>query len=646
MNKRIYGSDVEADGLLDTITKLHCATFTELDPVTMKEIGTVTLTDMAGIIEFFCNTDNILIMHNGHAYDKVAVEKTLKVKVQAEIIDTLHVSWYLYPKNLKHGLKAWGEELGIIKPSVDDWTDQDISVYIDRCEEDVKIQVALWQQMWRHLMLLYGSADGCWRLVRHLSFKSSCAARQEKSRWKLDVKGTLAAVDMFQIKFDEAKDALELRMPDAPDYGSRVRPKKPFLMNGELSVTGVKWRDFCSEHGLPFDSKLKHKFIKGYNPPNAGSHQQLKAWLYSLGWVPESFKYDRNKETNETKVIPQIKLQSDTADGKEGELCPSIVRLIAKEPAIEYLSEMSIVKHRLGVVNGFIRNLDEDGYIYAAVQGYTNTLRFKHKICVNIPSVRKPYGELIRGLLIARSSKMELCGSDMSSLEDRTKQHFMWPHDPEYVKEMMTPGFDPHLDMALAASLVTEAEIAWYKGFNKDEAIHEDHEIRARIASLRHAGKGTNYAATYGATGPTIARSAGVDESVGDLLHKAYWDRNWSLIAIAEECIVKNSRGMKWLWNPVAELWYFLKAEKDRFSTLNQGTGTFAFDRWVYYIIEQRPQLTAQFHDEVILELKVGNREAMTKILKKAIDQVNEELKLNRALDCDVDFGDSYAQIH
>ena len=646
MNKRIYGSDVEADGLLDTITKLHCATFTELDPVTMKEIGTVTLTDMDGIIEFFCNPENILIMHNGQAYDKVAVERTLKVKVQAEIIDTLHISWYLYPKQALHGLKAWGEELGIIKPSVDDWTDQDISVYIDRCEEDVKIQVALWQQMWRHLMLLYGSADGCWRLVRHLSFKASCAARQEKSRWKLRVEDTLAAVDMFQIKFDEAKDALELRMPDAPDYGSRVRPKKPFLMNGELSATGVKWKDFCSEHGLPFDSKLKHKFIKGYNPPNAGSHQQLKAWLYSLGWVPESFKYVRNKETNETKVIPQVKLQTDTADGKEGDLCPSIVRLIAKEPAIEYLNEMSIVKHRLGVVNGFIRNLDGDGYIYAAIQGYTNTLRFKHKICVNIPSTRKLYGELIRGLLIARSPNMELCGSDMSSLEDRTKQHFMWKHDPEYVKDMMTEGFDPHLDMAKSANLVTDAEIALYKAFDKETATDAQYKVHTGTAGKRHAGKSTNYAATYGATGPTIARSAGVDEAVGDLLHAAYWERNWSLTAIAEECVVKNSRGMKWLWNPVAELWYFLKAEKDRFSTLNQGTGTFAFDRWVYYILEQRPQLTAQFHDEVILELKVGNREAMTKILKKAIDQVNEELKLNRALDCDVDFGNSYAEIH
>lgn len=171
-------------------------------------------------------------------------------------------------------------------------------------------------------------------------------------------------------------------------------------------------------------------------------------------------------------------------------------------------------------------------------------------------------------------------------------------------------------------------------------------ELFNKLSLVRHAGKGTNYAATYGARGPTIARSAGVAEEVGEQLFNAYWSRNWALTAIADECIVKNSRGMKWLWNPVAKIWMFLKADKDRFSTLNQSTGTYAFDRWVWHILERRPQITAQFHDEVILELKKGNQEAMTKILKDSVAEVNKELKLSRDLDCDVDFGKDYSEIH
>tara|TARA_R110000851_G_scaffold87633_3_gene190986 strand:- start:462 stop:2405 length:1944 start_codon:yes stop_codon:yes gene_type:complete len=647
MAKRLFCADVEADDLLDNVTKLWCASATELSP-TMSELKSFTLTDMEQIKELFSNPDHILVMHNGVAYDGPAVEKVLGIEVKAEIIDTLFLSWYLYPKMVKHGLATWGEELGIAKPTIDDWSNLSLEEYIFRCKEDVRIQTALWKQIWKHLLLLYGNVEGCWHAIRHLNFKAKCAALQENNRWKLDVEGSQEAEIMFQDKYDTAQTALSARMPEVPEYSTRKRPAKCYNVAGKVSKLGEKWRALVQEHidpelyyhGDPIDYAEEIKVIKGYKEPNAGSHQQIKKWLNSLGWVPESFKYVRNKNTNEVKVIPQIKNQ-DTE-----ELCDSIVRLIAKESALDYLREMSIVKHRLSVVQGFLKNVDDDGYVYAAIQGLTNTLRFKHKICCNIPSVRKAYGALIRGLLIASSEDSELCGSDMSSLEDRTKQHYMWPHDPDYVREMMQDGFDPHCDMAIAAGLMTEEEAAWYKAYDKETATAADKTEHTRLALIRHGGKSTNYSATYGAKGPTIARAAGVSEETGDILHLAYWERNWSLNAIADGCTVKNSRGMKWLWNPVANMWFWLKADKDRFSTLNQSTGTFAFDRWVFYILEQRRQLTGQFHDEVILELKKGNREAMTAILDKAMSKVNAELKLSRELGCDVDFGDSYAEIH
>ena len=91
---------------------------------------------------------------------------------------------------------------------------------------------------------------------------------------------------------------------------------------------------------------------------------------------------------------------------------------------------------------------------------------------------------------------------------------------------------------------------------------------------------------------------------------------------------------------------YFLKAEKDKFSTLNQGTGTYCFDMWLGFIIRKRKQLTAQFHDEVILELQETKQEEIKTILKEAIENVNKNLKLNRDLDCDISFGKDYAKIH
>lgn len=653
MAKRLYCSDIEGDGLLDFISKIWCASFQELDHYMNEKGKPFTVTTMEEVEAFFGDPDNILVMHNGVSFDKAAVEKVLKIKVEAEIIDTLFLSWYLYPKMLRHGLAVWGEELGIKKPDIDNWEDLTLEEYMHRCSEDVRIQTALWKQVWKHLILLYGTPAGCWHLIRHLNFKAKCAAMQEKSRWKLNIKKAESLQVMFEEKYEEASLALEARMPKIAVKAKKTRPKKCFKANGQKSATGQKWHDLVLEqidpeeydYGDPVEYDGTVEVIAKYKEPNAGSSGQIKDWLYNIGWVPESFKFVRNKETNETRQIPQVKNQETS------ELCDSIVHLIAKEPALEFLKEMSIVKHRLGVVKGLLNAIDEDGFVYAAIQGLTNTLRFKHKVCVNLPSNRKPYGADIRSLLMARNSKLELCGSDMSSLEDRCKQHYMFKHDPDYVNEMLDADFDPHIDMAVTANMMTTLEAMEFKFIKKlkdddKELTSEQKATYSRLSGIRHPAKTTNYAATYGARGPTIARAAGCSEEEGDILFDAYWKRNWAITAIADECIVKNSRGMKWLWNPVAKIWMFLKADKDRFSTLNQSTGTYCFDRWVYYILKRRPQLTAQFHDEVILELKKGNQEAMTKILKDSIADVNSELSLNRELGCDVDFGKDYSEIH
>ena len=104
--------------------------------------------------------------------------------------------------------------------------------------------------------------------------------------------------------------------------------------------------------------------------------------------------------------------------------------------------------------------------------------------------------------------------------------------------------------------------------------------------------------------------------------------------------------GQKWLYNPVSMLWYSLRHEKDRFSTLNQGTGVWCFDKWVELVKKDGPPIIGQFHDEIIALVKKGHREKVTAHLKRAMKQLNEMLMLNRELDCSVDFGNNYAEIH
>lgn len=609
--------DAEGDGLYPS--KFWC--------MSKMENGRLSSTTHYSQMRSFLTKAEVLIGHNITRWDIPHLERVLGIKIKAKLVDTLILSWYLEPKRILHGLDDWGEEFGILKPKIDDWEGLTTEEYVHRCEEDVKINTKLWERFWNHLLLLYGSEEEAWRLIDYLSFKMDCAREQERNRWKLDIDRCEKVLKKLSEEKEEKIEGLARVMPKVPQKASKGPPKKPYKKDGSLSATGEKWFEFLKEHSLPSDHKDEVEYVKDYKEPNPGSTKQVKDWLYSLGWEPETFKYDRNKETGDVRKIEQVNLPHGAG------ICPSIKRLYPKESSLELLDGLSVLSHRISILKGFLSAVDEEGYVQAQVQGLTNTLRWKHKVCVNLPGVDKPYGMDIRGCLVAPEGYV-LVGSDMSSLEDRTKQHYMWDYDPDYVKEMMTDDFDPHLDLCVAGNLLSSKDVA-------------DHKAGlSNYSAERKKGKAANYACVYGAGGATVARSAGISEREGVKLVEAYWKRNWSVEAIANSQIVKTCRKQKWLYNPVSKLWYSLRHEKDRFSTLNQGTGVWCFDTWVGYQRQKGLPQVGQFHDETINLVKEENKDRAEKVLRWAIDMTNKELNLNRELDIDVQFGINYAQIH
>lgn len=618
--------DMEGDGF--NPTKIHCIAMS----VAGKTYHTI---DYDRMRDFFGKAD-VLIGHNIIRFDIPHIERLLNIKIKARLVDTLALSWYLSPNLKKHGLAEWGEYFGVPKPPIEDWDNLPIEEYIHRCREDVAINLKLWEKQWKELLKLYGDAEKAWRLIDYLTFKMDCAREQERSRWLLDIPKATELSQRLSAMKEEKVLELGLVMPKVAQTKVRTKPKKPFKLNKEMSEVGKTWFALLEAQGLPREYEGVVEEIVGWDEPNPGSVPQIKAWLYSLGWEPQTFEFKRDKATGDVRQIPQINL-------KEGKgVCPSIKKLFKKEPNLAVLDGLSILTHRIALVNGFLANVDEDGYVQAQVQGLTNTLRFKHRVVVNLPGIDKPYGADIRGCLVCPEG-YELAGSDMMSLEDRTKQHYMWPHDPEYVKEMLSPDFDPHIDLAVFAGLMSYEDGQLYKSADKE---FEHTEIYKGLKKVRAVGKKVNYTAVYGAGGAAIGRAAGQSKQKGEALKEVYWKRNWSVLAIAAEQVVKKCLGGMWLFNPVSELWYSLRYEKDRFSTLNQGTGVYCFDKWIMEFRKKRPQLTGQFHDEVILTVKTGYREQVTKLLKDAVQAVNIELGLNRELDVDVQFGQSYAGIH
>lgn len=698
-------ADLESDGLLDEATKIHVLSF-KLSDKTIKSIEGDNKERLIAFFKYHIDNNIPIVMHNGICFDVPLAEEILGIDLSnLMVIDTLAVSWYLNIERQKHGLDSFLEDYGIAKPKIDDWENLTYEEYKFRCETDVEINYELWEDLKDRLIDMYervklavdiGDVDGkrvegevCHidqykqsssvedyidRILQFLCHKMDISRLKEKTRFKADEEAIDAGIAELEGFIDAAAKELESVMPQVPKYTKKNKPKDCYKKNGELSVSGSNWEAALAKIGQKDDdgnelvivvSDIELKVLNKYEPPNINGSQQIKDFLFSKGWVPETFKYDI-KDSDKTawvesgykkhlkpvpRKIPQINRDGD--DGKE--LCPSVLRLAEVVPEIMAYAKYSVIKHRYGVLKGFKRDLSEDGFLVARNGGFTNTLREKHRELVNLVSVSKPFGKYIRGSLISEKGKI-LCGSDMSSLEDRIKHNFMIPHDPEYVEIMSVKGYDPHLQLAVLAGLLSPAEEARYKELKKrDDLSPEEKAEFTKLGIIRQTGKGGNYACQYGSGAETLSRQSKIPLATAKKVVEGYKQMNWSIEAIADDqCVITDARGLKWLINPINGFCYNIRSNKDRFSTLCQGTGSFMFDMWVDRFLEKMKEkwsvkrLSGQFHDELVVSFRdtEENKLAVKEMLNAAVEEVNTTFMLRKKLGCDVQFGTRYSEIH
>lgn len=658
--------DIETDGLLDTVSKITCLSYQKIENGIIIDKGTITnYKEMLNFLE----EQECIVGHNIIRYDLVVLKKLLLFIPEEDVllIDTLALSWYLFPseynentdssKTRKHGLEHWGNKLGIKKPEIKDWQNLTLQEYIHRCEEDVNINMKLFSYMMNYLHTIYDrNIKVIHSLIRYLSFKMDCLREQEEIKCKIDVGACENYLKEIYKLINQKTEELAMHMPKVPKYKYKTRPKNYYKQDGSISSHGVKWELACDSLGVSYDEE-ELKILSHYEEPNPKSVDQKKDWLYSLGWKPTIF-IERKNSKGELKEIEQI-----SSDGK---ICINIKELYDKYPYLENLEGLTILTHRKGVFESFLKAVDKDGYVVASADGFTNTLRLQHrKPIANLTKVGKPWGKEIRSLIIAPSDEYTLCGSDMSALEDTTKQHYMYYFDPEYVKQMRVPGFDPHIDIGILANLITKEEEDFFKWYNKCKDNNKDYIFTdeeslnfKRISKLRSSSKTVNFAGVYGAGPAKIAKTLNCTIEFAKILHTTYWVRNIAVKKVAKSVTTKTvkvphykelgleNENQMWLYNPISHFWYSLRAEKDIFSTLNQGTGVFCFDSWVRQLRKNGIKIMLQYHDEVGFILKKGDEQKVLDIKDLAIKNVNKMLNLNVPLGASAEFGKDYSQIH
>lgn len=143
---KIIICDLEGNGLLDTITKVHCICMQELGTDKMYTItGEFREKYLKGIKQGYT-----YVWHNCLGYDFVVLDSLYGIRysiapdsinqTSVQIIDTLALSRELWPDRPGgHSLKAWQHRVTGRKPEVEDWQDQPLEVYVERCKSDVEL---------------------------------------------------------------------------------------------------------------------------------------------------------------------------------------------------------------------------------------------------------------------------------------------------------------------------------------------------------------------------------------------------------------------------------------------------------------------------------------------------------------------------
>ena len=668
--KPILVFDAEADGLLDTATKIHCLSY--------KEHGQPikTVTTKKDMQELF-SRDVYFAGHNVVDYDRRLMKLIYDIDVPLEkFIDTRYLSMHLNDFLNNHSLDSVSRRYGFQpKVEIEDWKNLSLEEYIERCEVDTDINYKVFAEMYKDLMGLYeGDREEIHRLFLYLTYKAQAQVQWSYVGVKVDVPRAESELETFEKMIEDKRAALIEAMPLKANYTIYNVPKTTLKKDGTPSKHYENWLErlendtlqIINEDGEWEDAKDvphikeeldKVRIVTSYEEPNPGSSHQVKEWMFSQGWKPCTF----NEVREDGKVVRRIPQINDPND--KTELVDSIKLLISDNPALAELESMSTLVHRAGKLKAFLEMRNEDDRVFMSSMSLTSTMRIKHrKPLENMPKSYKPFASAIRGSIVAGEGNV-LIGVDLSSIEDKTKRHFIYDLDPEYVELQETPGFDPHIDIAKLAGMVDEEDADFYathkKAIEKGEVT--DEEVLKRFGDIdrkRDGAKVANFSCTYGAGAPAVSAGAKIPLPMAESLVKTYRQRNWAVDVMTKRAPTKSVRGKTYIHNSISGFWMPLRHEKDRLSAINQSAAVYVFDTWAWMIrkmlenaFKDRPvdsfgaHVPFEYHDEVVIEAREEDADKVLKVVERATQIVNDRLKLNITVGYGAGVGRMYSDV-
>ena len=394
--------DIETDGLLDTLTKVHCIALMDVDT---RVVLTFDPTSIEQGLKALMEADE-LIGHNIMGFDIPALLKVYPdFKPPKKLTDTLVLSRLIWP-NLReldfkkekiprksfgsHSLEAWGYRLKCHKGDFGqdtDWSEFTPEM-LEYCTQDI----------WVNKTLL------------------DAINKKEFSH------------DAIRLEHDIHRICLEQER-----LGFPFEEQKAAALYSRLSARREELKAQLQEQFEPNVIQLKTKTkVVPFNP---ASRQQIADRLMKRGWKPEE--------------------ETDSGQPKVDESALAKIDL----PEAKLLLEFLMLNKRIGQLaegaNAWLK-LSKQGRIHGRVTtmgAVTSRATHQSPNLAQIPSLRAAYGKECRELFHAPIG-WEIMGSDMSGIELRCLAHYMARFDKGKYADIILNG-DIHTANQKAAALPT-----------------------------------------------------------------------------------------------------------------------------------------------------------------------------------------------
>lgn len=428
--------DVEGDGLLPELTKLHCICTVNIDTDEVRDFGPDSLAEAVG----YLSSADILIAHFGLGYDFPALAKVLNFTVpEAKQLDTVVIARVKHP-NVKetdskwnetrlargeptmgtlfgsHSIEAWGLRLGCPKLHTDitDWSQWTPQIQ-ERCHGDVQTNLKLWRYLNPDKMSQ--AAIVLEHRIQRLCHRITAAG------WPFNEKKAHALHAFFLDEKHKVETGLKEQFggwwaPKGPNKGAFV-PKRSNSTVGYVEgfpCTKIAWVTF-----------------------NPGSRKHIARCLTGLGWKPTEFTEKGSPKLDE-EVIDGLAMEFPEAEG--------LTRYLMLEKRLGQLAEGD---------QAWLKKVASDGMVHCQYNPMgTVTSRASHYDfnIGQVPAASSPYGAECRELFTVPDG-WEIVGADMEGLEGRCQAHYMAKYDGGEFGRVLLSG-DPHWMNALALGLVDE----------------------------------------------------------------------------------------------------------------------------------------------------------------------------------------------